>query len=99
MGFLCLTLKNVRFSFKEIWKEAVGLVILIVWAFIGNFAYEGIPDGHHYDWFFVTGSTFLFIPKSLMPLVVFIATFGMCALIYLIDYIVKRIATKKSETK
>ena len=98
-GFLSVTLKAVNFNFKEIWQEAVGLVIIIVWAFFGNYAYVGIPDGHHYDWFFVTGSTFPFVPTWLMPFLVFIAVFGMCALIYLIDYVTKIIIKKHSEKK
>ncbi len=96
-GFLSVSLKAVSFNFREIWKEAVGIVILIAWAFLGNYAYGGIPEGHHYDWFFITGSTFPFIPPWLMPFVVFAAVYGMCVLIYLIDYVVKRIAQKKGE--
>lgn len=93
-GFLSVALKQVTFNFKEIWKEAVGILILIVWALFGNYAYLGIPDGHHYDWFFITGSTFPFIPSWLMPFVVFVAVYGMCALIYLIDFAIKKIHQK-----
>lgn len=99
-GFLSVTLKAVNFRFKDIWKEAVGIVVLIVWAFFGNYAYLNIPNGHHYDWFFITGSTFPFIPSWLMPFVVFAAVYGMCALIYLIDFVVKKIvARQKTKTE
>lgn len=98
-GFLSVTLKAVNFNFKNIWKEAVGLVAIIIWAFFGNYAYLGIPDGHHYDWFFITGSTFPFIPSWLMPFVVFIAVYGMCAIIYLIDFVVKKIIAKQQDKK
>ena len=95
-GFLSVSLKAVTFQFKEIWKEAVGLVILIIWAFFGNYAYLGIPEGHHYDWFFITGSTFPFVPSWLMPFVVFTAVYGMCVIIYLINFIVKKLTQKIS---
>lgn len=96
-GFLSVSLKAVNFNFKEIWKEAIGVLLLIAWAFLGNYAYVGIPDGHHYDWFFVTGSTFPFVPAWLMPFLVFVAVFGMCAIIYLIDFIVKIIIKKHKQ--
>lgn len=91
-GFLSVTLKSVNFKFREIWKEAIALLLIILWATFGNNAYIGIPEGHHYDWFFITGSTFPFIPAWLMPVMVFLAVYGMCALIYLIDLVVKIIA-------
>ena len=95
-GFLSVALKKANFSFKQIWQQAVGIVILICWAFFGNYAYVNIPDGHHYDWFFVTGSTFSFIPPWLMPFVVFTAVFGMCALIFLIDFVIKKIIVHRN---
>lgn len=98
-GFLSVTLKAVEFNFKDIWKEAVGLVVLIAYALFANWAYVGIPNGHHYDWFFVTGSTFPFIPAWLMPFCVFVAVFGMCAIIYLIDFVVKKIIKKRNQNK
>lgn len=96
-GFLSVSLKAVEFKWKDIWQEAVGVIVLILWAFFGNFAYLNIPDGHHYDWFFVTGSTFPFIPTWLMPICVFVAVFGMCAIIFLIDYVIKRINKKREQ--
>jgi len=92
-GFLSLSLNSVKLEWKKIWKEAVGIVIIIAWAMFANWAYLGIPNGHHYDWFFVTGSTFPFVPAWLMPFAVFAAVYGMCALIYLINWGVRKIAT------
>ncbi len=84
-GVLNLLLKTCKLQFKDIWKEAVGIVILIIWASIGNYAYS--TSSHHYDWFFVTGSTFPFIPAWLMPFVVFVAVYAMCNIIYLISFV------------
>lgn len=89
-----MTTGAVSLSFKTIWKEAVAIVVLIAWAFFGNYTYSSAE--HHYDWFFVTGSTFPFIPSWLMPFVVLVAIFAMCALIYLIDFVVKKIINKKA---
>lgn len=92
-GFLSLTIGGVELKYKNIWKEAVGICLIILWASFGNAVYSN--SEHHYDWFFVTGSTFPFIPSFLMPFVVLAAVYGMCAIIYTIYYFVK----KKIESK
>ena len=51
------------------------------------------------DWFFVTGSTYPFIPAWLMPLVVLVLVFAMCAIIHLIDYAVKILLKKRQNKK
>ena len=96
-GVLSLTTKSAELKFKTIWKQAVGIAIIIVWAALGNSIYSN--DAKSFDWFFITGSTFPFIPKPLMPLVVLVAVFGMCAIIYSIDLIVKKVIAKKSNKK
>ena len=80
-GVLSLTTGFSKLEFKNIWKELVGLVIIIIWAAFGNAAYS--HEGHHFDWFFITGSTFPFVPKWLMPFAVLTAVFGMFAIILL----------------
>lgn len=92
-GFLSLTTGLVTLSLKKIWKELVGLVILVAWGLIGSYTYSSLTP-HHYDWFFVTGSTYPFIPAYLMPFVVITAVFGMCVIIHLIDLAVKKIIAK-----
>ena len=95
-GFLSVTTGSVVLSFNKIWKELVGLVILVIWGLIGSYTYSHFTP-HHYDWFFVTGSTYPFIPKFLMPFVVIVCVFAMCAIIHFIDYGVKKIIDKKSK--
>ena len=92
-GFLSLTTGSATLSFNKIWKELVGLVILVAWGLIGSYTYSNLTP-HHYDWFFVTGSTYPFIPAWAMPFVVIAAVFGMCAIIHLIDFVVKKIIAK-----
>lgn len=95
-GFISVATGAVTLSFNKIWKELVGLVILVAWGLIGSYTYSAITP-HHYDWFFVTGSTYPFIPSVLMPFVVIFAVFGMCAIIHLIDLGVKKIIQKKQQ--
>ena len=96
-GFLSVTTGSAVLSFKTIWKNIVGLVILIAWGLIGSYTYSALTP-HHYDWFFVTGSTYPFIPAWAMPFVVLGAVFAMCAIIYLIDWCVK-LCFKKAKAK
>lgn len=93
-GVLSLTTKATSISFKTIWKDAIGLLVMIIWAFFGNFAYS--TTARSFDWFFVTGSTFPFIPTFLMPIAVFVAFFGMCAIINLINKLIVSHYTKKA---
>ena len=65
----------------------------MIWAAFGNVVYSEEGWGKGFDWFFITGKTFPFIPQILMPLVVAFCTFGMVIVIYglyyLVDYIIK----------
>ncbi len=96
-GFLSVTTGSAVLSFKNIWKELVGLVCLIVWGLIGSYTYSNLTP-NHYDWFFVTGSTYPFIPAWLMPFVVLVLVYTMCAVIHLIDFVVK-ICLNKSKNQ
>lgn len=95
----CLTVgtKQTNLEFKNIWKVLVGIVLIVAWAFLGTSIYSSAE--HHYDWFFVTGSTFPFVPTWLMPFAVVVAVFGVNACVYLIDFICKKIAKKKADKK
>ena len=84
-GFLSLATGSVKLRFSTIWKAAIGISLIIVWASLGNAIYSN--ENHHYDWFFVTGSTFPFVPKGLMPFAVLAAVFGMCAIIHGLYYL------------
>ena len=98
-GVISVATGSVRFDFKNIWKELVAILLIILWASFGNNTYS--HDDHHFDWFFITGSTFPFIPSWLMPFVVLVAVYGMCAIIFSIDLMVKKIVVrnKRQEVK
>lgn len=49
MGVLSVTTGAVKLEFKNIWKELVAIIIIILWANFGNNVYSN--EEHHYDWF------------------------------------------------
>ena len=103
-GFLSLVTGQVKLRYRNMYMPLVGLVIIAVWATIGNVSYNvsylGDGEHPHYDWFFLTGSSFPF-PPYLMPFLVIIAVYGVIACFYLINYICeivgKKIALKKGQ--
>lgn len=96
-GFLSLSTKQTQLHIKRVWIELVFIVGIALWAALGNFLYTN--PTHHYDWFFITGSTFPFIPSWIMPFVVVVAVFGMVVLIYGIYYLVLKIAKEINKRK
>ena len=92
-GFLSVALGNVKLNIKTIWKEFVGIMLILVWAAFGNAVYGD------YNWFFIQESIFPFLPDQIMPVMVVASVFGVCLVVYgvyyLVKYIVKKIADKK----
>ncbi len=88
-GFLSLSTGFAKLNFKNIWKQAIGILIIMLWATFGNFVYAD------YNWFFLKTSIFPFIPDSLMPLAVFGSVFAMCAIIYSIYLVSMKIAHRE----
>ena len=80
-GFLILALGNVTLNIKKIWKEFVGILMILGWAAFGNAAYDG-----EQNWFFIESSIFPFLPDKIMPLAVVFSVFGVCLVIYGIYY-------------
>ena len=79
-------------NIKNCYKSLIGICFIASWATIGNLAYNtsylgNDPNAHHYDWFFLTGTTFPFIPPYLMPIAVIAAVFGMVMIIYSLYYL------------
>lgn len=83
-GVASVSLHRTELRRKNIWRSAVLICAFIIWASFGNAAYS--TEDHHFDWCFVTGSTFPFIPSPIMPLAVLACVFGMVAIIYAISY-------------
>nr|MBQ8890319.1 YwaF family protein [Clostridia bacterium] len=98
-GYLNIATGIVKPEIKNSYKALIGICMIAVWAMIGNLTYGvayNYGDGDpHFDWFFLTGSTFPFVPKILMPLCVIVAVFGMVLIIYGLWYLVMNILDKK----
>lgn len=92
-GVLSLTTGEVKLQVKNMWQPLIAVICVALWAGLGNICFNG--GDHHYDWFFLTGSTFPFIPKWLMPFVVVVAVYGVISCFYLIYWLVSRKRNKK----
>lgn len=86
-GVLMLTTRTVIPHMKNSYQSLIGICLTAVWAALGNIVYSEEGWGKGYDWFFITGKTFPFVPPVLMPLVVIACTFGMVLTIYGIYYL------------
>ncbi len=75
-GFLNLALGAVTLRWREIWKEFVGVMIILAWSGIGNTLYDD------QNWFFTNWSIFPFLTDEMMPPVVVFCVFGTCFLVY-----------------
>lgn len=92
-GLLSLTTGSISLKFKNIWKQALGILFIMGWATLGNLSYAD------YNWFFLVNPPFPFIPTQLTPLAILVGVFAMCAIIYSIDLAVKAIIKKIKTNK
>ena len=98
-GFNMIASGTVKPSIKRGWWRALlSIVGVAIWATLGNLSHNGTGEGaHHYDWFFLTGSTFPFVPKMLMPIAVIAAIFAVTMCVYGIYYAVIRVKAKMNK--
>ncbi len=99
-GVTSLMTRKLVPDIKNWYKSLIGIFMIAAWAMLGNVTY-GVAWGDaggepHYDWFFLTGSTFPFVPEWLMPFAVIAAVFGMVMIIYGIYYLVIHILNKRA---
>ena len=85
-GVLNLAYGEVELHFKKIWKEFLGILMILAWAAFGNAVY----DGEH-NWFFIEKSIFPFLPDKIMPAAVVASVFGVCIVIYSTYYCIRAI--------
>jgi len=88
-GFLNMSLGKVRLEWKKLWQEFVGILMILVWADLGNTVY-----GREQNWFFIESSIFPFLPDKIMPLAVVFSVFGSCLVVYSIYFAVRAVARK-----
>ena len=98
-GYLNLATGTVKPAFKRCYKVLIGICLIALWATVGNLTYNesyiGEGSAKHYDWFFLTGTSFGMHP-ALMPFAVIAAVFGVALMVYGLYYLVLHIASKKS---
>ena len=89
---LNLAYGEVTLHIKKIWKEFVGILMILVWAAFGNAVYPSEDN-----WFFIEKSIFPFLSDEVMPLMVVFSVFGVCLVIYGAYYAICTIAKKKAK--
>ena len=95
-GFLfCWGVLNLAYGveipdIRKIWKEFVGILMILVWAAFGNAVYDS-----GYNWFFIQTSIFPFLSDEIMPVMVVASVFGVCLVIYGADYALRTALRKK----
>lgn len=82
-GFLSVAYKSSKYTIKTIWKEFIGILLILGWAALGNAIFP------NQNWFFIQKSIFPFLPDQIMPLMVVVSVFGVCLAVYGIYYLVK----------
>ncbi len=90
-GFLNLALGAVVLRWKEIWKELVMVLAILVWSGVGNTLYED------QNWFFTNWSIFPFLTDEMMPPVVVFCVFGTCFLVYCAYFGIRALLQKKTK--
>lgn len=89
-GVLNLAYKEVELDIRKIWKEFVGILCILVWAWFGNTVYDC-----GYNWFFIEESIFSFLNDEIMPIMVVASVFGVCLVIYGAYYAIRKLSNKK----
>lgn len=89
-GVLNLSFGEVELEIRKIWKEFVGILMILVWAWFGNTVY-----GNGQNWFFIKYSIFPFLPDEVMPVATVVSVFLVCLAIYGIYFAVKKICARK----
>ena len=66
-GLLTLIYEYKRFNIKKCYRDLAVIVLLTVWALIGNYAYSGSSGNYSrfFNWFFVVRDPFYAIPESI----------------------------------
>ena len=90
-GVLNLAYGDVVYDIRKIWKEFVGILMILVWASFGNAVYDS-----GYNWFFIQTSIFPFLSDEIMPLMVVLSIFSVCLVIYGIYFALTTRSKKKA---
>ena len=89
-GVLNLAYGQVILDWRKIWKELVGILMILVWASFGNAVYD-----RGYNWFFIETSIFPFLSDEIMPFMVVFCVFGTSFVIYCAYFAIRALTNKK----
>lgn len=89
-GVLNLAFGSVKYDIRKIWKEFVGILLILIWADFGNTIYD-----QGFNWFFIETSIFPFLSDQIMPLMVVLSVFGVCLVIYGVYFMLGAINKKR----
>lgn len=91
-GVLNLAYGEITLNWRGIWKEFIGILMILVWAAFGNAVYD-----RGYNWFFIEESIFPFLTDEIMPFMVVFCVFGTCFVIYCAYYGIRALVRKKQK--
>ncbi len=86
-GALNISLGRITLKISKIWKEFVGILCILAWAWFGNTIYDG-----EQNWFFIEKSIFPFLKDEIMPIAVVFSVFAGCLAVYGIYYLARLIS-------
>jgi len=88
-GVLNLTTGTVVPNIRNSYQSLIGICLTALWAAFGNAVYSEEGWGKGYDWFFITGKTFPFVPSAFMPFASVGAVFGTVVAVYGVYYVTR----------
>lgn len=96
-GILTLAYDDVKLDWKKSYKELIVIVLMTLWAMIGNFIYNS--EARIYNWFFVIQDPFYILPSDIapfiMPFVMIFVIFFANILVYLSYFGIKKLFNNK----
>lgn len=96
-GLLVLIYEYNKFDIKKSYRDLAVIICMTSWAILGNYAYNGSPDGysHFFNWFFVVQDPFYAIPEAIAPFVMpflnIVIFFGAELVVHLIIWKIQRV--------
>lgn len=79
---------GVSLCLRRLWKPAVMLAFITLWAGLANIVYS--HDGAQYDWLFLTGRSVPFLPSEWMPVLVPLLLFTGVTIVYAVFELMSR---------
>lgn len=96
-GVFALVFSDIKIEWKTCYKDLLIIILMSVWAVLGNLIYSGGELGD-YNWFFVVQDPFGIFDRSVgafvMPFVMIVVIFTMDMLIYSIYFGLRKLLVK-----